>query len=476
MSEELQQTTSPEEIALRDDLRKTRSKIETLVAELYSADDELERLHAASNRFRVLESACAALEELDDTDAGRLFWSGLVSADDSGEAGLGHLGRVRSQIAEFDKELDAAEQRRQSLLEDIELHELSADQTAGLILDAERDASLREHEWAVERESAQIRRRDALMPWLHGGEDDRRFRRTLAASLLAALLLGLLLPLIEIPIPERWEILEEQDRLTQLIREELPPPPPPEPEQTLVAESEPEATEPVEEPVEESVAASDEIVPESAPAAKPAEKPSAASKGILAFREKFTGLAKTEDVDRLGANARISNAGEVADGLPQRSMVVSQASSSSGGINVSSLSRDTGGSGGAMSGVAVTQATSTIGSGNGNGTDRPLSGGGPGLGRTDEEIQIVFDRHKAALYRLYNRELRKNPTLKGQIVLRLKIEPDDSVSLCEVKSSNMKAPKLAEQVVRRVKTFDFGAKDGIAAVTIVYPIDFLPAT
>jgi hypothetical protein len=40
----------------------------------------------------------------------------------------------------------------------------------------------------------------------------------------------------------------------------------------------------------------------------------------------------------------------------------------------------------------------------------------------------------------------------------------------------MKAPQLASQVVERVKTFDFGAKPGIAAVTIVYPIDFLPAT
>ena len=40
-------------------------------------------------------------------------------------------------------------------------------------------------------------------------------------------------------------------------------------------------------------------------------------------------------------------------------------------------------------------------------------------GRTDEEIQIVFDRYKAALYRLYNRELRKDPTLRGQIDAQL---------------------------------------------------------
>jgi hypothetical protein len=40
----------------------------------------------------------------------------------------------------------------------------------------------------------------------------------------------------------------------------------------------------------------------------------------------------------------------------------------------------------------------------------------------------------------------------------------------------MRAPQLVAQVLERVKTFDFGAKDGIPAVTILYPIDFLPAS
>jgi hypothetical protein len=96
-------------------------------------------------------------------------------------------------------------------------------------------------------------------------------------------------------------------------------------------------------------------------------------------------------------------------------------------------------------------------------------------GRTDEEIQIVFDRYKASLYRLYNRELRKNPTLRGQIILKLTIEPDGSVSFCIEQSSDMEAPALSQQVVERVSTFDFGAKEDIASVTIIYPIDFLPA-
>ena len=79
------------------------------------------------------------------------------------------------------------------------------------------------------------------------------------------------------------------------------------------------------------------------------------------------------------------------------------------------------------------------------------------------------------MYRLYNRELRKDPTLKGQMVLRLTIEPDGRVSMCELYGSDMDAPLLASQVVDRVRSIDFGAKEGVQALTIVYPIDFLPA-
>src|SRR5204863_2520681 len=130
------------------------------------------------------------------------------------------------------------------------------------------------------------------------------------------------------------------------------------------------------------------------------------------------------------------------------------------------------GSGGARGGIPIGRATSAIASIGGG--DRPKAHGGPGPSRTDEEIQIVFDRYKAAFYRLYNRELRNNPALKGQMVLRLTIEPDGSVSMCVLQSTDMDAPDLATQVVGRVRTINFGAKE-VPAVTIVYPIDFLPA-
>src|SRR6266542_1717069 len=218
--------------------------------------------------------------------------------------------------------------------------------------------------------------------------------------------------------------------------------------------------------------------------------------GILAFKDKFASLAQGKVAPRLGADARFSaadNVGQQSSG----SMLTTNAPGSSGGINLASLSRSVGGgggrgrggggggggggngsggggggTGGGGGGIAVAHATSPINAIGGG--DRPKAHGGPGNSRTDEEIQIVFDRYKASFYRLYNRELRNNPASKGQMVLRLTIEPDGSVSMCALQSSDMDAPDLAAQVVSRVRTMNFGAKD-VLAVTISYPIDFLPA-
>src|SRR6266581_4480350 len=218
---------------------------------------------------------------------------------------------------------------------------------------------------------------------------------------------------------------------------------------------------------------------------EPKPEPKVGKSGILAFKEKFASLAQDTVVVPLGTDARHIAADDV--GRPSaRSLLGSNTPGSSGGINVASLSRSVGGGGGGgggggnggggrggIGGVGVGRAVSSIAPI--TGADRPKARGGPGAARTDEEIQIVFDRYKASFYRLYNRELRNNPALKGQMVLRLTIEPDGSVSMCALQSTDMDAPDLATQVVGRVRTINFGAKDGVPAVTIVYPIDFLPA-
>src|SRR5262250_689998 len=217
--------------------------------------------------------------------------------------------------------------------------------------------------------------------------------------------------------------------------------------------------------------------------------------GILAFKDKIASLAQDNVVVPLGADARHVAADEV--GRPSaRSLLTNDTPGSSGGISLASLSRSVGGGGGGGGGGGSGggglggRGTGANGGGGGGiggggravspitgitGADRPKARSGIGAARTDEEIQIVFDRYKASFYRLYNRELRNNPALKGQMVLRLTIEPDGSVSMCALQSTDMDAPDLATQVVGRVRTINFGAKEGVPAVTIVYPIDFLPA-
>jgi len=226
-------------------------------------------------------------------------------------------------------------------------------------------------------------------------------------------------------------------------------------------------------------------VPEGKPELQPGPaitaeaKPNVGKAGILAFKEKFASLAEDQNAPRLGNDARYGAADDVGRSS-SRSLLTTNTPGVSGGIDSASLNHSVGGGGGGkggggIPGVTVARATSSIAS-IGGGGDRPKAHSGAGAARTDEEIQIVFDRYKASFYRLYNRELRNNPALQGKMVLRLTIEPDGSVSMCVLQSTDMDAPDLAAQVVSRVKTINFGAKDSVPAVTIVYPIDFLPAS
>jgi hypothetical protein len=215
--------------------------------------------------------------------------------------------------------------------------------------------------------------------------------------------------------------------------------------------------------------------------AKPPE-PSVGRAGILAFKEQFASLAQDQNAPRLGSDARYAAADEMGQ-ASSHSLLTTNTPGSSGGIDAGSLSRNVGGGGGRGGGgggmggpgVQVARAKSSI-AGIGGGDGRPKAHSGPGASRTDEEIQIVFDRYKSAFYRDYNRTLRINPTLQGKMAVRLTIEPDGSVSMCQLQSTDMDSPDLVTQVVNRVKTINFGAKEGVQAVTIVYPIDFLPAT
>jgi hypothetical protein len=452
-----------EQQALQGELALAQEKLDGLLGDLHAIDRALDDLTPERTQHRLLQEACVALEELARIGGAGLFWGERASAA-TGEDQIRH---ARGRVDAFQKRLDEIEEQRHSVLEAIDRQQLVTHRIDADLLEVEEEAERYEQEWIVQRELGPLPDEALVMPWTRGGEDDVRYRKTLRRVLLASLLFALLAPWIPLPVRPPEEAVEVPDRVVRMMMQPRPVPPPPPPQEVVV---EPK-------PVE---------VAETAPETKPPEGPGKGTgegpatgpgKGILAFREKLSSFKENQALSRLGAQARIHGAG-TSSGLVQRSMVTTMAPGSSGGINLADLSRNVGGGAGGgagLEGVQIARATSTIAGGSGGG-ERGVGRDGPPLGRTDEEIQIVFDRYKSALYRLYNRELRNDPTLKGQMVLRIRIEPDGSVTLCELQVTDMKAPQLVAQVLERVRTFDFGAKEGIPAITILYPIDFLPAT
>ena len=66
-------------------------------------------------------------------------------------------------------------------------------------------------------------------------------------------------------------------------------------------------------------------------------------------------------------------------------------------------------------------------------------------------------------------------TLRGNILLRIVIESSGGVSSCKVESTDLGSDELVEKIVERVLKFNFGPKEDVSKITILYPIDFLPA-
>lgn len=462
---------SEEDNSIRDQVEQSERVMDSLERDMHAIETQLEELATKNQEYEVLARVCVTLEELDSIGATHLFWDRDIGPADS----LDHLKNARQKADEFNDEIIRVEDQRQAIIDKIDIQNVVLDRLHYDLRDVLERQEVRSSEWLVEREPDEIQFRAQVMPWTRGCEEDKRFRKSLGASIAGSLVIVLLTLTIALPIVERATVDELPERVARLVREEVAPPPPPPVQEPIIpddkiAEPEPEPELVAEIPPEQLPESTTE--PVIADVAQPDTREQVKSKGILAFRESFSAQANLRPTAQLGSQARVRSAGEDEVGRAQRMIVSSSAPGSSGGINLANISRDVGGGGGGIGDVEVSRVASTIGGG--DGPNRPLSGGAF-AGRTDEEIQIVFDRYKAALYRLYNRELRKDPTLRGQMVLRMTIEPDGSVSFCELQSSDMEAPGLVTQVVDRVRTFDFGAKEDIVAVTIIYPIDFLPA-
>ncbi len=94
--------------------------------------------------------------------------------------------------------------------------------------------------------------------------------------------------------------------------------------------------------------------------------------------------------------------------------------------------------------------------------------------RLEEQVTIIFDQNKSKLYSLYNRARRKNPSLKGKLILEITINPSGMVERVRIVVSELNDAALEKRIVMRVKQFNFGPS-GKEKITVTFPIEFIPS-
>lgn len=298
--------------------------------------------------------------------------------------------------------------------------------------------------------------REYELPWEGDEESSARFRKILRALLIVFVLLGILFPLLPTPKPTATET-EVPTRLARVMIEEKPKPPPPPPPVPKVEEKPKVEQKPVPRPpVDQKQLAHEK-----------------AQKTVNQFKDELADLREQMDLTPLAQTKNLSGA-VGADSHAERNMITSKAGAGSGGITTANGSRGFGTGAGSLTGHDTTAVTSQIARGGLDQRGPTRSGNSGKAARSREEIELVFDRNKGAIYALYSRELRDKPELQGKLVLEFTIAPSGEVTMCRVVSSELNDPELERKIIARVRLFRFEPKD-VESITTTKPIDFFPA-
>lgn len=292
---------------------------------------------------------------------------------------------------------------------------------------------------------------ELFLPWVESA-NDRRFKRILIIFVTVFSLVSAIVPFLPVPEIVQKDLNTVAPRISRLIMEKKkqPPPPPPKPE--------------VSKKIKDKPVKQDKKVVK-----KDAARKKAASSGLVALSSELVDIRESFDFPAID-NKPLKQSKGVEKQTFQNDLITARAKSASAGIDTNKLTRTTSETN--LSTRTTTKVTSDIG-------DRVAvarkSGVSGGVSLRDErEVELVFQKNKGAIYSIYNRALRKDPTLAGKVVIELTIEPDGTVTQCHIASSELNAPKLERKIIARVKLFRF--KPGkVQKMTIKYPIDFLPS-
>lgn len=307
-----------------------------------------------------------------------------------------------------------------------------------------------------------------ILPWTVIVEEVKRFRKILGSVFIVFIVMGVVIPLVPVPKVDRTKEQELPPRLAKLILEKKKPEPKPvviEPKKEEKEIEEKKEKPKPEKKVEKKKEPPKKPVVDLAKVRAEARK-KAAQSGLLAMVDDLSDLRDRPEISK----KKLSKGATKAKNIAAPELLTSNVRGS-GGISSSALKR------------ATTQ-NRTLDSRAGTELESPVDAAAAEAfanaseaertsPRTLEEIQLVFDRYKGAITRMYNRALRKDTSLRGVVLLEITITPAGVVAACKAISSDLDAPNLVKKLVARVKTFKFKAKD-VDQVTIRYPVDFTP--
>jgi periplasmic protein TonB len=297
--------------------------------------------------------------------------------------------------------------------------------------------------------------RSYVLAWEGDEEAQTRFRRIVRVALILLLLFTILIALLPAPrTPPGAAVIPPQLARVMIQEQPKPPPPPPPPPKPEVK--------PVPEVKPTLVPQVDKV----AQARRKAEK-----SGIEQFKDQLADLREKTPIDE-GQTKNLTGA-VGADSHAERSLITSKVGTASSGIT-STSSRGFGSGAGSLTGHETATVTSAIAHSGLDDRGATRTGSSGKAARSREEIELVFDRNKGAIYTLYARAMREHPELQGKLVLEFTIAPSGEVTMCRVVSSELHNEELESKIVARVKSFRFEAKD-VETITTTKPIDFFPA-
>ena len=297
------------------------------------------------------------------------------------------------------------------------------------------------------------------LPWTPDEDEQQRLKKTARTLLLLFAAIGILIPLI--PMSERPPPPVLPEEVVRLVLEP-PPPPPPKPE---VKKEEP--------PKPEAKAEPKPVTPPK-PVDRQAEaRRKAENAGLLAMKDQLEDLRQALEPTQMSSAPMIGRV--EGESRAERTLVTSRTGVGSGGINTGTLSAGFGSGPGNLKGHAAGTAEPSFADRIGDDrAEASRSGAGGRASRSREEIEIVFDRNKSAIYALYSRALREQPELQGRVVVQLTIAPSGEVTDCRVVSTELGDAELERKLVARIRMFRFESRD-VEAMTTTKPIEFFPA-